>query len=496
MKKLRDLLPENYIVVTGELDTQINGLEFDSRLVCNGNLFFALQGSNIDGSAFIFEAVERGAAAIVTETERKNIEVPVVKVSNAREALSEIAKIFYNNPSEDLWLAGITGTKGKTTISYMLQSIYKQAYKRAFRIGTIEYDMETEILKAVNTTPESLVLQRLLRNALNNEIKHGVMEVSSHALKSYRVKDINFSVAAFTNLSLEHTEFHPDMEDYYQSKKRLFTQIKPLNKTCIITIDDHYGRRMVQECIEEKVENLKTVSINNPEANYHASNIDMSSKGSTFKINYSENSFDCEIKLAGKFNVFNALMAAAIALESGISPAIVQSGLKSIECVPGRLENVKNDRGINIIVDYAHSPDALENVLSTLSKITEKRLITVFGCGGNRSSDKRPLMGKIAWDNSDVVIVTSDNPRKELPDEIINQIIRGIDKNNNINKILFDDPDRKSAIKKALELAQRGDTIVVAGKGHETGQELSDKTIPFDDKQVIKDLLRKIDNGS
>ena len=261
MTRLKDILPSKVIETTGDLDIEITGISFDSREVKKGDLFVALSGNNIDGCSFLFDAIQHGAVAAMIEGNRKNVEIPVIKVPDSREALSEVSAKFYDNPSEKIKLIGITGTKGKTTISYMIQSILKEAYQNAFRMGTIDYDMGYKIIKAKNTTPESQVLHSLMAEALKNGITHGVMEVSSHALKMWRVENVFFSVAGFTNLTLEHTEFHPDMEDYYNSKRRLFLELAYKNKKNVIGIDNEYGLRLVKDCKKAGL-SFKTVSLN------------------------------------------------------------------------------------------------------------------------------------------------------------------------------------------------------------------------------------------
>ncbi len=489
MKTLRSILPGNAIATTGVLDVEITGVAFDSRQVHKGFIFCALSGSHIDGNAFIFDAIERGAAAIVTEASRKNIEVPVVKVDNARQALSEISCKFYDDPSSKINLIGITGTKGKTTIAYLTQSILKKAFSKAFRIGTVEYDMEYETLKASNTTPESQIISSMLDQALKNGVKHGIMEVSSHALKTFRVEDLSFSVAGFTNLSLEHTEFHPDMDDYFAAKKRLFVDLKRADKTCVIGIDDEFGKDLATQ-LKQQGKTVLTVSIHNCEADFYSTAQEMTGTNSKFKINNGGKSYDCMVNLAGEFNIFNALMAAALAHCSGIDWEKITSGISSLKNVPGRFEAIRNSEGINVIVDYAHSPAALEKVLTTLRPITRGRVFVVFGCGGDRSQEKRPVMGKIAYNNADTIVVTSDNPRKEQPEAIIEQIMTGMPEEKNEDKNIICEPDRKAAIEKALSLAKAGDSVLIAGKGHETGQYFSDRTLPFDDREVARSFFK------
>ena len=486
MKTLNDILPSQIIETVGNLDTEITGICFNSRKVKKGDLFVALSGNNFDGSIFLFDAIQHGAAAAIIETNRKNVEIPIVKVHNARAALSEISAKFYDNPSEKIKLIGITGTKGKTTISYMVQSILRKAYGKAFRMGTIEYDMEYDTIPANNTTPESQVIHSLMAEAIKHDVNQGVIEVSSHALKMWRVENLNFSVAGFTNLSLEHTEFHPNMEDYYNTKKRLFFELPYKYKKNVIGIDNDYGRKLFKECKKADLSAI-SVSVNNQEADVHAVDADIKGSQSSFIIHCNGEEKHCTINLGGEYNVFNALMAAGMTSALGISLDVICDGLESLKAVPGRLESIENDKDINIIVDYAHSPDALNNVLHALRPVTKKRLITVFGCGGNRSHEKRPVMGRTALENSDVVIVTSDNPRKEDPQSIINEIMAGINSAGiPEGKSVTQEVDRKEAIFSALSMAEAGDTVLIAGKGHEIGQYFADHTIPFDDREVAR----------
>lgn len=486
MKTLKDILPSSIIETVGNLDTEITGICFDSRKVKKGDLFVALSGNNIDGCIFLFDAIHHGAAAAVIEGNRKNVEVPIVKVHNARAALSEISAKFYDNPSEKLKLIGITGTKGKTTISYMVQNILRTAFGKAFRMGTIDYDMVYDTIPAKNTTPESQVIHSLMAEALKHEVKHGVIEVSSHSLKMNRVENLSFSAAGFTNLSLEHTEFHPNMDDYYNTKKRLFFELPYKDKKNVIGIDNEYGMKLYKECKKAELD-VVSVSVNNKEADIYAADADIKGSGSCFIIHCKGEEKQCKINMGGEYNVFNALMAAGLTSSLGVSLDVICEGLESLKSVPGRLESIENDKGINVIVDYAHSPDALLNVLHALRPVTKKKLITVFGCGGNRSHEKRPVMGMTAVENSDVVIVTSDNPRKEDPQAIINEIMSGINsvgipEGKSVSQIV----DRKEAIISALSMAEAGDTVLIAGKGHETGQYFSDHTIPFDDREVAR----------
>jgi len=489
MIPLSKLIPQDAVVVTGNMRTLVSRIAFDSRKVTPGTLFAALNGSNFDGNNYIADAIKAGAIAILTEKDITNPNVPIIRVPNARKALSFLAKIFYDDPSARLQLAGITGTKGKTTTTYMMQSILRQKFDQAFRLGTVEYDLGFTKRPAKNTTPESLDLVEILHEISRKGIKAGVMEVSSHALKTWRVEDITFAAVGFTNLSLEHTEFHPNMEDYYQAKRRLFIELLPPDGTAVININDEFGKRLHKDCLKAG-KKISTIALEDADADLFTSDLKLNGTCSEFILSQQGEKFSLKLSLPGKFNVMNALMAAALSRCLEIEWRQIITGLERIKTVPGRFESIANSRDITVIVDYAHSPAALENVLITARPLTQGKMITVFGCGGNRSQEKRPVMGKISVALSDITIVTSDNPRKEKPEEIISQIMAGINSlNHDPNKKIFSEADRRKAIVMALSMAKKGDLVIIAGKGHETGQTFSDHTLPFDDREVAREIL-------
>lgn len=495
---LRQLHPSNVISVQGNQDVAITSVTFDSRKACPGCLFVALPGSNVDGAAFIDDAIKRGAAAVVTQNSIENLNMPVIRVTDARQALSEIAKIFFDDPTSKMQVIGVTGTKGKTTTTYLVQSILRQVHGQAFRIGSVEHDLGFETKPARNTTPESLDIVSMLASALKNGVKAGVMEVSSHALKTWRVEDLTFAAAGFTNLSLEHTEFHPTMEDYYQAKRRLFLELLPRGHPAVIAVDDEYGRRLAEDCRKAGVQ-FKTISMNseNSDADFkvvdNVSNRDGKQK---FTLKAPDQQIALEISLVGKFNIFNSMMATALCRSIGVPWTAITAGLASVVTVPGRFESIPNNKGLTVIVDYAHAPAALQNVLSAARQLTTGRLLTVFGCGGNRSREKRPVMGRIAAAMSDITIVTSDNPRKERPEDIIAEIMSGINSlSANERGEVHVEVDRRKAIALAISLARPGDLILIAGKGHETGQTFADRTIPFDDREVAREYLQGVSNA-
>ncbi|HNW37048.1 MAG TPA: UDP-N-acetylmuramoyl-L-alanyl-D-glutamate--2,6-diaminopimelate ligase, partial [Candidatus Ozemobacteraceae bacterium] len=426
-----------------------------------GWLFVAMPGSASDGATFINDAVKNGAAAVVTQGSIAGLPVPAVRVADARRALSSIARVFHDDPSKGLQLLGITGTKGKTTTTYLIQSILRQAFGQAFRFGTVEYDLGFDVRPAKNTTPESLDLSAMLSEAASHGVRAGVMEVSSHALKTFRVEDLTFSAAGFSNLSLEHTEFHPSMEEYFQAKRRLFLELLPADKTAVIAIDDEWGRRLAAEC-RKAGRTVRTVSVRG-EADIHASNITLSGMATDFTLVAEGEQRRCRIALAGEFNVFNALMAAGLSRSIGIAWDAIIAGITSLATVPGRFESIANNRHLTVIVDYAHSPAALENLLNAVRPLAAHgRVISVFGCGGNRSTEKRPIMGRLSATLADITVVTSDNPRKENPESIISQIVAGIDSlpPSQRRAAIHIEADRRKAIALAISMAKPGDVLL------------------------------------
>lgn len=489
MKRLSMLISVPILEQSGNLDVEIAGVAFDSRKVGPGFLFVAMPGSASDGAAFIGDAVRRGAAAIVTQGPISGIPVAAVRVADARRALSAIARLFHDDPSKSLHLIGITGTKGKTTTTYLVQSILQKAFGIAFRFGTVEYDLGFDVRPAKNTTPESLDLSALFTEARGKGVRAGVMEVSSHALKTCRVEDLTFAAAGFSNLSLEHTEFHPNMEDYYQAKRRLIFDLLPADREVVIGIDDDWGWRLAEEC-RQAGRKIRTVSVKGT-ADLQADHIRLSGMATEFTLIAEGMKRPCRIALAGEFNVFNALMAAGLARCIGIEWEVILDGIISLKTVPGRFESIANNRDFTVIVDYAHSPAALENLLHAVRPLARNgRVISVFGCGGNRSIEKRPVMGHISATLADITVVTSDNPRNEKPEDIISNIMSGINTVPAVNRReVHVEADRHRAIEMAIGMARPGDVLLIAGKGHETGQIFADRTIPFDDRIVAKELL-------
>jgi len=488
--KLRDIVSkidtEN---VSGNLDREIQDICYDSRKAKKNSLFVAMPGFKVDGHYFIDKAFSKGAVAFVTE---KKVNCPSettsIRVCSSRKALAQISNIFYDYPSKKIKLIGVTGTNGKTTVTYFLQSIFQQAKVKVGRLSTINYDLGGKIVAALTTTPESLELQKLLNEMLVKGAKYAFMEVSSHSLVLHRVEGIEFSWAVFTNLSPEHLDFHKDMEDYLKAKLILFEMMLP-DKKALINIDDLRSKTVMKKASCPVI----TYGIDR-EADYRGSNLKINEKKTSFQVKINGKKEEFEIYLSGLHNVYNALAALGIAAEEGICINIIREGLRSIRKIPGRLEFIENKANLNIYVDYAHTPSSLEKVLSSLRRFTTGKLIVVFGCGGDRDPYKRPLMGKIAFKMADFAVITSDNPRGEDPENIVGDIEKGMLKEGakkDKDYIIF--VSRKKALKFALNKLRDNDTLLIAGKGHERVQIFKDKVLSFDDREVICELLREAD---
>lgn len=471
--------------VEGSLDVEIRGIAYDSRQVKPGMLFVAIKGEKFDGNLFVDEAIERGAVAVVSE--RKDLgrrDASHVHVHSARQALAEIAAMFYKQPSRQLDTVGITGTNGKTTIAYMLRDILERAGRRPGLISTVSYDMGLRSLPASRTTPESLDLQSMLAKMVEAGCKSAVMEVSSHALVQKRVWGVDFNVGVFTNLSQDHLDYHESMEQYFAAKSMLFNGSQNMDKDmdAVVNIDDEWGRRLSQAGGGWK--QILTYG-ESSDACVRAENVRRRAGGSDFDLITDGLRTGIELNMIGRFNVSNALAAIASGLALGVDMETIAAALRDFKSAPGRLEEVPNGRGVRIFVDYAHTDQALRSVLETLRQATSKRLICVFGCGGDRDRDKRALMGSVAAKHADFSVITSDNPRKEDPRAIIRQIEQGFSANDRYMVV----EDREQAIAAALDEAEAGDLILIAGKGHEAYQEFADTIVPFDDCEVVRSLL-------
>ncbi|HYE82691.1 MAG TPA: UDP-N-acetylmuramoyl-L-alanyl-D-glutamate--2,6-diaminopimelate ligase [Clostridia bacterium] len=482
--KLSELLKDVDVMSSkGNLDVEINGIVYDSRKTKKGNLFICISGYTQDGHSYIKDALQKGAAAFLVE---KDVEVEgaaVVKVKNSRSAMPVLAAGFYGNPTQKLQLIGITGTSGKTTTSYLVKSIFEAAHKKIGLLGTISTQIGDKVYVSSKTTPESLDLQSLFREMVDMGMDYAVMEVSSHSLELGRVDGCKFSAGVFTNLSQDHLDFHKTMDSYREAKKKLFFKTRDVN---IINTDDMHGKLIAEEIKSLKLP-LLTFGIDE-KADIMAKDIRIDSKGVSFIMTTPEYDAELKIRIPGKFSVYNALAAAAAAYSAGIDSKTIRDGLYKVDCVPGRSEIIETDTPYTVIRDYAHKPDGLEKILTAIRQYSKGRIITMFGCGGDRDRDKRPMMGKIAGELSDYVIITSDNPRSEEPMDIIRQAEAGI-KSTGCDYICIE--NRRDAIKYALTIAKPDDIVLLAGKGHETYQVLKDRTIPFDERDIVAELLRE-----
>jgi UDP-N-acetylmuramoyl-L-alanyl-D-glutamate--2,6-diaminopimelate ligase len=469
----------------GPPDRSVESIAYDSRRVQRNGLFVALRGEKFDGHDFIEQAIEKGASVIVAEREQKYPRATCVAVENTRTAVADLSAAFYGYPARKLKLVGITGTNGKTTTTFLIQHICEKAGVRCGLIGTVRYQLGERVLPAARTTPESLDLQELLAQIVNAGCRAAAMEVSSHALALDRTRGLEWDVAVFTNLTQDHLDFHGTMKNYFESKLKLFSELASQQKkrkpVAVINIDDRYGEQLVGKI--DKSTSLITYGMG-ARADFRASNYRMEFGGTSYQLDARGKSYLVRIPLIGRFNVANSLaaLAAANAMGIGVREAVLSLG-KSPQ-VPGRLEMVPAKRQFQIFVDYAHTPDALLNVLKTLRELEPRRLIVVFGCGGDRDREKRPLMAQVVDLNADYAIITSDNPRKEDPAAIISHVERGF-RSSHYEKII----DRAEAIARAIALAQPRDIVLIAGKGHETYQEFADHTVPFDDIQVARRAL-------
>jgi UDP-N-acetylmuramoyl-L-alanyl-D-glutamate--2,6-diaminopimelate ligase len=453
-------------------------LAYDSRRVEAGTLFFCVPGEKVDGHDFAAGAVEAGAAGLVVERELE-LDVPQIVAPDARAAMAPFAARFYDDPTSELKVAGITGTNGKTTTAFLLREVLESAGIRCGLLGTVKQVVGGVEEEVERTTPEALDLQRTFRRMLDGGDVACAMEVSSHALALHRADAIRFDVALFTNLTQDHLDFHADMEDYFRSKRRLF-EMGP--GAAIVNVDDPYGRRLAEEfeCI--------TFSPTGGDADLRASDVGLTARGSEFTITVGGD-VRVETRLPGDFNVANALGAFAAALALGVEAEAAVKGLARALAPPGRFEPLDEGQEFSVLVDYAHTPDSLQNVLRAARRLGEGRVIAVFGAGGDRDRGKRPQMGRAGAELSDLAIVTSDNPRSEDPEAIVAEVLAGIEDRDGVEV----EVDRRAAIALALSRAEPGDTVVIAGKGHEQGQEFENgRKLPFDDREVAREELRRL----
>jgi len=496
MKLSRLLNGIDVLRISGDDTGEASDICYDSRKCGKGSVFVAIDGAEFNGHDFVRDAVKSGAGYIVHDEEIILTEpgATFIRVKDSRLALGRLGKNFYGNPARDLCMIGVTGTNGKTTVAYLLESILKSAGFCTGVTGTVNYRYDGKQFPASHTTPESLDLHRMLREMVDAGVTHVVMEVSSHAIDLKRIDECKYDVGIFTNLSREHLDYHHTMEEYFLAKKRFFTDVMG-GGAAIVNGDDPWGARLLDEIKMPKVAFGMERS-----CDVSPSDVTLSMDGMNAMIEGQDYGFQISSAMVGKFNLYNILAAVATAISLGIPEEYVQSGVGALETVPGRLERVSEAGEPSVFVDYAHTGDALEKVLENLSDFKEGRIITVFGCGGDRDRTKRPVMGKIATGLSDLAIITSDNPRTEDPLGIINEIEMGIDADS--NKYSPDDiingfngkgymivADRRSAIELAVSVAGKSDVILVAGKGHEDYQIMGTRKFPFDDRIVAREAL-------
>lgn len=471
----------DYEVIKGNEESKVQNIRYDNRKIEQGDAFVCVKGFKVDGHSFIGDAIKKGAKTlIVQEDVSVQEDITIIKVRDTRKALAIMSSNYFGNPKDKLKIIGITGTNGKTTSAFIIKSILEKAGFMTGLIGTIANYIGNKKVDAVRTTPESYELHELFKNMVDAGVEYCVMEVSSHSLELDRVYGVQFEEGIFTNLTRDHLDFHKTFENYYNAKFKLFER----SNHSIINLDDPYGANIVKDIEERGVKTkVSTFSIEK-ESDFKAFEIKSHSNGSEFKVNL-ESIEEFSINIPGEYNIYNSLGCIICAYNLNIPMDKIKEGLSDV-VIPGRCELVAKEKNLpySIIIDYAHTPDGLENILSTVKAFTKNRMISVFGCGGDRDKVKRPQMGKIGCELSDIAIITSDNPRSEEPMDIINDIVKSLNYDNFVIEV-----NRKEAIRKAMNMALEGDVIVIAGKGHETYQILKDETIHFDEREVVYDIL-------
>ena len=468
--------------------TEVNGVEYDSRRVRQGSLFVAFRGGTTDGNHYLPQAVAQGASAIVTDSASgfsaatAYPDLAVIEVEQGRRALAAIAANFFAHPEAQLKLSGVTGTNGKTTTAFLLEAMLRHQGRKTVLAGTIEYHAAGRIFPAPHTTPESRDLLELFREGVDGGATEAVMEVSSHALDQERTAGLTFDVAIFTNLTRDHLDYHHTMEDYFAAKRKLF-ESSP--RVAILNVDDPYGVRLKAESSSRLV-----YTYGLQQGDFHANNLYMAPAGMRFTLVTPQGEVPLATRLTGKINVYNLLAASAAAMARGLSFEEVAQGAASLDFVPGRFQSVDCGQNFAVVVDYAHTDDALRNIIAVAREFVRKgggRVITLFGCGGDRDRSKRPLMGRAAGLGSDVVVLTSDNPRGEDPLAIIDEVLPGL---SGVAARVLVEPDRHRAIELAIAEARPGDLVLLAGKGHEKTQTIGQRVIPFDDSAIARQVLR------
>lgn len=485
--------------LAGPVAGEVTGLSDDSRSLKPGHVFVAVKGGKADGHRYLAQAVQAGAAALVVQDQPVGLtvppSVPVLRVPDSRRAVGLLAGRFHGDPSSKLAMIGVTGTNGKTTITYLCRAVLEAAGRKVGVIGTVAYRIGGEVIPASHTTPGAVELQALLARMVAAGLDAAVMEVSSHALALDRTAGCEFDVAVFTNLTQDHLDFHADLEDYFQAKLRLFAGLtqagrKLRPKRAVVNVDDERGARVCQACRVP----LWTYAVRRP-ADIRAEAVRLSLAGTCFTAATPVGRFEVASKLVGEHNVYNLLAAIGVGLQEGATQEQIRAGLASVENVPGRFERVDAGQDFTVVVDYAHTEDALMRLLAAANRLKTGRIITLFGCGGDRDRGKRPKMGRVAAEQSDVVVLTSDNPRSEDPAAILHEVEAGV------KEALAAAPararyrvivDRRQAIEAAVREARAGDTVLIAGKGHEDYQIVGDQKLHFDDREVARDALRKL----
>lgn len=503
IKKVSDLVKESgglvYLAdgVSGEYS--VSSVEYDSRRVAEGSLFVAVEGFESDGHVYVREVVEKGCRAVLVSGGRVSDfmdlaerGITLLVSNNTRKALSVLSASFYGNPSKSLHVTGVTGTNGKTSITYIMETIYASQGIKCGVIGTVNYRWAGKVIPAPNTTPESKEIQELLRQMLDEGVTHVIMEVSSHALELNRADDIEFDTIVFTNLTGDHLDFHRNIENYFQAKRKLFALLARSGKSrrsAVINIDDEYIGRIYAERDIYPYEMITFGIENDAALKADKDSIEDRITGISYSASMNGSATGISLKLAGRFQVYNSMAALGAAVAAGIPLDEAVKGMSLIEGVPGRLQVVDAGLGFYAVVDYAHTGDAILNLLQSVNEMPHNRIITVFGCGGDRDRTKRPVMGRIAVENSDIAIVTSDNPRTEEPDVIIKDILQGM--SGDSYKV---EPDREKAIALAVSMAHEGDIIVLAGKGHEDYQIIGKTKRHFDDREMALKYMHERKN--
>ncbi len=475
------------LAIKGSLARPISGLVMDSRRVVPGNLFFALPGLRADGLSFVDEAVSRGASAVVAQTMPAHppAKVTFIQVADARATLARVSQRYYKFPDRELSVVGVTGTNGKTTVTHLIRHFLNEN-ERVGLLGTISYDLGARTVPSFRTTPESLDIFGMLAQMRDAGCRSAVMEVSSHGIAQDRVLGLEFGAAVFTNLTRDHLDFHKTLEAYFEVKTRLFTgKVGPVPKLAVVNLDDPYGEELAAR-ISDQAPSARLVTFGeNPKAQVRAENVILNFRDTSLTVAWPGGTISTESPLIGRYNVSNLLAAAATAWALGRDPATFIPRIRGFKGVPGRMERIEEGQAFNVLVDYAHTDDALRNALGMLRAITPGRLLVVFGCGGNRDKTKRPRMVRAVQDFADHAYATADNPRGEQLEKIFGDMREGVI---DPSKITWID-DRRRAISIALDAARPGDSLLIAGKGHEGYQEFADTVIPFDDRQVVRELI-------